>query len=144
MIYIMYPTLNIIPLRGKNVNPNLSDDDKIKKGKAPAVGDGFQEEENFETNNQLTRNGKAPMYGILTGKANNLIVVDYDIYNEKYNQEHNINLKTLKTLHGAGAYIVQTQRGASMSTTNTKTSLRTGEARLAFMATSTSGTLGTS
>ena len=111
MIYIMYPTLNIIPLRGKNVNPNLSDDDKIKKGKAPAVGDGFQEEENFETNNQLTRNGKAPMYGILTGKANNLIVIDYDIYNEKYNQEHNINLKTLKTLHGAGAYIVQTQRG---------------------------------
>ena len=107
----MYPTLNIIPLRGKNVNPNLSDDDKIKEGKAPAVGDGFQEEENFETNNQLTRNRKGPMYGILTGKANNLIVIDYDIYNEKYNPEHNINLKTLKTLHGAGAYIVQTQRG---------------------------------
>ena len=95
----MYPNLNIIPLRGKNVNPNLSDDDKIKKGKAPAIEEGFYEEEIFATNNQLTRSRKAPMYGILTGKANNLIVVDYDIYNEEkgkgFRPEDNINLKTL-------------------------------------------------
>jgi hypothetical protein len=107
----MYPNLNLIPLLGKNVNPNLSDDDKIKKGKAPACGKGWSEEENFEANNQLVRVRKAPMYGVLTGIHNNLFVVDYDIYKSDYNPEHNINLKTLKAKHGAGAYIVQTQRG---------------------------------
>ena len=107
----MYPNLNIIPLYGKNVDPNLSDEDKIKTGKKPACAPKWDVEENFETNNKETRRRKAPMYGVLTGIQNNLIVVDYDIYKSDYNPEHNINLKTLKADHGAGAYIVQTQRG---------------------------------
>ena len=99
----MYPNLNIIPL-GSGEN-----------GKEPSCGPGIHKEENFEKYSQLTRTKKAPMYAILTGKANNLIVIDYDIYKEGkgtgFRAEDNINLKTLKTRHGAGAYIVATQRG---------------------------------
>ena len=99
----MYPNLNIIPL-GSGEN-----------GKEPSCGKGIHKEENFEKYSQLTRTKKAPMYAILTGKANNLIVIDYDIYKEGkgtgFRPEDNINLKTLKTRHGAGAYIVATQRG---------------------------------
>jgi hypothetical protein len=99
----MYPNLNIIPL-GSGEN-----------GKEPSCGGGIHKEENFEKYSQLTRTKKAPMYAILTGKANNLIVIDYDIYKEGkgtgFRPEDNINLKTLKTRHGAGAYIVATQRG---------------------------------
>ena len=99
----MYPNLNIIPL-GSGY-----------KGKSPSCGEGIHKEENFEKYNQLTRSRKAPMYGILTGKANNLIVIDYDIYKPEkgkgFRPEDNINHKTLKTRHGANAYIVATQSG---------------------------------
>jgi len=94
----MYPNLNLIPLGSG------------KKEKEPSCGDAWEKEENFVKNTKLVKIRKSPMYGILTGKANNLIVVDYDIYKEKYNPEHNINYTTLKAKHPQ-AVIAQTQSG---------------------------------
>ncbi len=108
---IQYPELNIIPLKGKNVDQSLDEEKRKKDGKAPAIPKGWTEEGKFEQNNKLVRSRKPEMYGILTGKQNNIIVIDYDIYNEKYNPEHNINLKTLKETHGNLAFIVKTQSG---------------------------------
>ena len=94
----MYPNLNLIPL-------GYGD-----KGKRPSCGDAWEKEENFVKNTKLVKIRKSPMYGILTGVANGLICIDYDIYNEKYNPEHNINYTTLKTKHPQ-AVIAQTQSG---------------------------------
>jgi len=78
------------------------------KGKAPSCGGGWQDPANFKKNNDLVKTRRSPMYGVLCGKHNNLIVIDYDSY--RLENTH-INLKTLKGAHGAGAYIVQTQSG---------------------------------
>ena len=48
------------------------------------------------------------MYGVLCGKHNNLIVIDYDIHKL---EETSINLQSLKGVHGSSAYIVKTQSG---------------------------------
>ena len=78
------------------------------KGKEPSCGGGWKDPANFKKNNDLVKTRKSKMYGVLCGKQNNLLVVDYDIYKL---EETAINLKTLKGAHGAGAYIVQTQSG---------------------------------
>jgi hypothetical protein len=78
------------------------------KGKEPSCGKGWTKPENFEKNNQHVKNTKPPMYGVLTGKHNNLIVIDYDIYKTG---TQNITLASLKGVHGSTAYIVQTQSG---------------------------------
>jgi hypothetical protein len=56
----------------------------------------------------LVKARKSPMYGVLCGKHNNLIVIDYDTHKL---EETSINPKSLKGVHGSGAYIVQTQSG---------------------------------
>ena len=97
MIYIMYPnTLYLIALGTGN------------KGKEPSCGAGWTKPENFTKYTQHVKNTKAPMYGVLTGKHNNIIVVDYDIYNKP---DCGVTLQSLKHVHGSGAYIVQTQSG---------------------------------
>ena len=78
------------------------------KGKAPSCGKSWELPENFKTNNDLVKSRKSKMYGVLCGKHNNLIVIDYDTHKL---EETAINLKSLKSVHGAGAYIVQTQSG---------------------------------
>lgn len=88
--------LNVIPL-------GLGD-----KGKAPSCGGGWQNPENFQTNNTLVRTTKPDMYGVLCGKHNNIIVIDYDIHKL---EETSINLESLKGVHGSTAYIVETQSG---------------------------------
>ena len=99
----MYPNLNLIPLGSG------------KKEKEPSCGDAWEKEENFVKNTKLVKSRKSPMYGILTGKANDLIVVDYDSWDPEkekgFRPEDNINHKSLKATHGAGAYIVATQSG---------------------------------
>lgn len=77
------------------------------KGKEPIVK-GWTKPENFTKYTQHVKNTKAPMYGVLTGKHNNIIVVDYDIYNKP---DCGVTLQSLKHVHGSGAYIVQTQSG---------------------------------
>ena len=79
-----------------------------KKGKEPSCGKGWTKPENFENNNQVVKNTKPQLYVVLTGKHNNLIVVDYDIYNKP---DSGITLASLKGAHGSTAYIVQTQSG---------------------------------
>lgn len=88
--------LNVIPL-------GVGD-----KGKKPSCGKGWEKSENFQTNNTLVRTTKPPMYGVLCGKHNNIIVIDYDIHKL---EETNINLESLKGVHGSTAYIVETQSG---------------------------------
>ena len=92
----MYPNLNLISLGSG------------PKGKAPSCKTGWNIPANFDANNQHVKNTKAPMYGVLTGKHNDIIVIDYDTYNVP---KQNIDLKKLKKYHGAAAYIVQTQSG---------------------------------
>ena len=93
--------LNLIPLGNGD------------KGKAPSCGEGWKDPANFKKNNDLVKARKShwfggAMWGVLCGKHNNLIVSDYDTHKL---EETSINLKTLKGVHGAGAYIVQTQSG---------------------------------
>jgi hypothetical protein len=88
--------LNVIPLGSGD------------KGKAPSCGGGWENPANFKTNNDLVKTRKSKMYGVLCGKHNNLIVIDYDSHKL---EETSINPKSLKADHGSGAYIVQTQSG---------------------------------
>jgi hypothetical protein len=88
--------LNVIPLGSGD------------KGKAPSCGGGWEDPANFKKNNDLVKTRKSPMYGVLCGKHNNLIVIDYDTHKL---EETSINPKSLKGIHGSGAYIVQTQSG---------------------------------
>ena len=88
--------LNVIPLGSGD------------KGKAPSCGGGWEDPANFKKNNDLVKARKSPMYGVLCGKHNNLIVIDYDSHKL---EETSINLKTLKGVHGSSAYIVKTQSG---------------------------------
>ena len=78
------------------------------KGKAPSCGEGWKDPANFSKNNDLVKTRKPQMYGILCGKHNNLIVIDYDIHKL---EETSINLQNLKGVHGSSAYIVKTQSG---------------------------------
>ncbi len=88
--------LNVIPLGSGD------------KGKAPSCGGGWEDPANFKKNNDLVKTRKSKMYGVLCGKHNNLIVIDYDTHKL---EETSINPKSLKGVHGSGAYIVQTQSG---------------------------------
>ena len=78
------------------------------KGKAPSCGEGWKDPANFTKNNDLVKTRKPQMYGVLCGKHNNLIVIDYDIHKL---EESSINLQSLKGVHGSSAYIVKTQSG---------------------------------
>ena len=78
------------------------------KGKAPSCGEGWKDPANFTKNNDLVKTRKPQMYGVLCGKHNNLIVIDYDIHKL---EETSINLQSLKGVHGSSAYIVKTQSG---------------------------------
>ena len=78
------------------------------KGKAPSCGEGWKDPANFSKNNDLVKTRKPQMYGVLCGKHNNLIVIDYDIHKL---EETSINLQSLKGVHGSSAYIVKTQSG---------------------------------
>ena len=60
--------LNVIPLGSGD------------KGKAPSCGGGWEDPANFKKNNDLVKARKSPMYGVLCGKHNNLIVIDYDTH----------------------------------------------------------------
>ena len=71
------------------------------KGKAPSCGEGWKDPANFTKNNDLVKTRKPQMYGVLCGKHNNLIVVDYDIHKL---EESSINLQSLKGVHGSSAY----------------------------------------
>jgi len=77
-------------------------------GKDPSCGTGWQNRKNFETNNDLVKTKKSKMYGVLCGKHNNLIVIDYTIHKL---EKTVIDLSFLKRFHGASAYIVQTLSG---------------------------------
>ena len=62
--------------RDLNVIPLGSGD----KGKAPSCGGGWEDLSNFKKNNDLVKTRKPQMYGVLCGKHNNLIVIDYDTH----------------------------------------------------------------
>ena len=74
----MYPNLNLISLGSG------------PKGKAPSCKTGWNIPANFDANNQHVNNTKAPMYGVLTGKHDYFIVIDYDTQNVP---KQNIDLK---------------------------------------------------
>ena len=82
------------------------------KGKAPSCGEGWKDPTNFSKNNDLVKSRKPQMYGVLCGKHNNLIVIDYDIHKL---EETSINLQNLKGVHGSSAYSQDAVRWLSCS-----------------------------
>ena len=53
----------------------------LKQDKSPACGPGWKDETNYEQNTQLVVPGE--MHGVLTGRPNNILVVDWDCYSDK-------------------------------------------------------------
>ena len=67
------------------------------KGKAPSCGEGWKDPANFTKNNDLVKTRKPQMHGVLCGKHNNHIVIDYDIHKL---EETSINLLTIELSDG--------------------------------------------
>ena len=85
----------------------------LDQDKEPTCGEGFLDEANYERNTQLVIPGE--MYGVLTGRPNKILVVDWDCYGDKFESKIDFELTedmlTWKAGGKEGAYIVKTRRG---------------------------------
>ena len=81
----------------------------LKQDKSPACGPGWKDEMNFEQNTQLVVPGE--MYGVLTGRPNNILVVDWDCYSDKCEFPITEDFLAWKAGGKESAYIVRTRSG---------------------------------
>ena len=80
----------------------------LDQDKEPTCGRGFLDEANYEQNTQKVIPGE--MYGVLTGRPNRVLVIDWDCYGGKCEFELTEEMLTRK-VGGEGAYIVKTRSG---------------------------------
>ena len=80
----------------------------LDQNKEPTCGRGFLDEANYEQNTQKVIPGE--MYGVLTGRPNRVLVIDWDCYGGKCEFELTEEMLTRK-VGGEGAYIVKTRSG---------------------------------
>ena len=106
--------MNTIPLIGLD-----TDDVKWRKAPTRDVRD-FDNPARFEVHNALSdpKIAKGDYYGIVTGEANGIIVIDYDVCKEGENKGKVVDvdgkvhdLSSLLETYGEDAYVVQTGRG---------------------------------
>ena len=91
----IYPTdIFIIPL--------------VSGEKRPAVS-GWTTSSNYNKHTRQVKETQPPAYGVITGEANGLIVIDYDIKTPEAKEA--FTLENLKAKHGDDCYIVQTGSG---------------------------------
>ena len=81
----------------------------LKQDKSPACGPGWKDETNYEQNTQLVVPGE--MYGVLTGRPNNILVVDWDCYSDKCEFPITEDFLAWKAGGRESAYIVRTRSG---------------------------------
>jgi len=88
----------------------------LKANKAPNCGTRWTDERNYAKNTALAE--KSEYFGILTGKANDIVVFDYDTLKEGENtgkvvdcDGKHYDLDVLKDIYGEDAYIVKTRSG---------------------------------
>ena len=81
----------------------------LKQDKSPACGPGWKDETNYEQNPQLVVPGE--MYGVLTGRPNRILVVDWDCYSDKCEFPITEDFLAWKAGGRESAYIVRTRSG---------------------------------
>ena len=81
----------------------------LKQDKSPACEPGWKDETNYEHNTQLVVPGE--MYGVLTGRPNNILVVDWDCYSDKCEFPITEDFLAWKAGGRESAYIVRTRSG---------------------------------
>ena len=79
----------------------------LKQDKSPACEPGWKDETNYEHNTQLVVPGE--MYGVLTGRPNNILVVDWDCYSDKCEFPITEDFLAWKAGGRESAYIVRTR-----------------------------------
>ena len=101
----------------------------LDQDKEPTCGRGFLDEANYEQNTQKVIPGE--MYGVLTGRPNRVLVVDWDCYGDKCEFELTEEKLTRK-VGGEGAYIVKRdQAGTTRTSHGTKNDSAIGKAQWA-------------
>lgn len=106
----------MLPTQEKNLQETYMNRIPLKANKAPNCGTRWTDERNYAKNTALAE--KSEYFGILTGKANDIVVFDYDTQKEGENtgkvvdcDGKHYDLKVLKDIYGEDAYIVKTRSG---------------------------------
>jgi len=78
----------------------------LNQEKQPTCGEGFLDEANYERNTRKVVPGE--MYGVLTGRPNRILVIDWDCYKSDFEFTEEI---MVPVVGGDRAYIVKTRSG---------------------------------